>query len=109
LRSMTPKSVTTPISIELVRQLGGVPELGAVFTVLAGLFGSIIGPTLLRSCGVRNDIAIGLAIGTSSHGIGTARIIRDSELQGATGGLAMALAGIITSILIIPLHWWMVK
>jgi predicted murein hydrolase (TIGR00659 family) len=107
LRSMLPKSVTTPISIELSRQLGGVPELTAVFTVLAGLIGSVAGPQLLRLCGIRGDLAIGLAIGTSSHGIGTARLVRESELQGATSGLAMALAGIITAILTIPVRWWL--
>jgi predicted murein hydrolase (TIGR00659 family) len=107
LRSMLPKSVTTPISIELSRQLGGVPELTAVFTVLAGLLGSVIGPQLLRLCRIRGNIAIGLAMGTSSHGIGTARILRDSEFQGGASGLAMALAGIITSLMIIPLQWWL--
>lgn len=107
LRSMLPKSVTTPISIELAKQLGGVPPLTAVFTVLAGLLGSVIGPQLLRLAGVRGNIAIGLAMGTSSHGIGTARIIRDSEFQGGASGLAMALAGIITSLLIIPIQWWL--
>jgi predicted murein hydrolase (TIGR00659 family) len=107
LRSMIPKSVTTPISIELAKQLGGVPNLTAVFTVLAGLLGSVVGPQLLRLAGVRGNIAIGLAMGTSSHGIGTARILRDSEFQGGASGLAMALAGIITSLLIIPLQWWL--
>ncbi|HEX4124528.1 MAG TPA: LrgB family protein [Tepidisphaeraceae bacterium] len=107
LRSMIPKSVTTPISIELAKQLGGVPPLTAVFTVLAGLLGSVVGPQLLRVVGVRGNIAIGLAMGTSSHGIGTARIIRDSEFQGGASGLAMALAGIITSLLIIPIQWWL--
>ena len=100
LRDMMPKSVTTPISIELVQQLGGQPQLGAVFTVLAGLLGSVIGPSLLRRVGVRDPVAIGLAIGTSSHGIGTARVLRDSELQGGASGLAMAMAGITTSIVI---------
>ena len=107
LLSMLPKSVTTPISIELSLQLGGIPALTAVFTVLAGLLGSVVGPQLLRLAGVRGDIAIGLAMGTSSHGIGTARIIRDSEFQGGASGLAMALAGIITSLLIIPIQWWL--
>ena len=99
-RSMLPKGVTTPIAIELSKPLHGVPELSAVFAVLGGLFGSIIGPKLLRLCGIHGDIAIGLAMGTSSHGIGTARVVRDSELQAGASGLAMGLAGIITSVLI---------
>lgn len=100
LRTMLAKGVTTPIAIELARQARGQPELAAVFTVLAGLFGSIVGPWMLRRCGVRSDLAIGLAIGTGSHGIGTARVVRESELQGGASGLAMALCGIVTSIVI---------
>jgi predicted murein hydrolase (TIGR00659 family) len=107
LLSMVPKSVTTPISMEVARQLGGVPELAAAFTITAGLIGSVIGPALLRRAGVRGDLAIGAAMGTSSHGIGTARVIADSELQGGVSGLAMALAGIVTSLLAIPVHWWL--
>jgi predicted murein hydrolase (TIGR00659 family) len=107
LLSMVPKSVTTPISMEVARQLGGTPELAAAFTVTAGLVGSVIGPALLRRAGVRGDLAIGAAMGTAAHGIGTARVIQESELQGGVSGLAMALAGIVTSLLAIPVHWWL--
>lgn len=102
--SMLPKSVTAPVSVEIAKQLGGLPELAAVFAVLTGLFGSMIGPVLLKWIGVKHDIAIGTAIGTSSHGIGTARVIRESELQGSISSLAMGLTAIITSVLTIPLY-----
>lgn len=105
LLTALPKSASSPISIEIVRLLGGVPELGAVLAVLTGLVGSMIGPAFLRAVGVRGDIALGVAIGTAAHGIGTARIIRESELQGSAGGLAMGLTGIVTSLLAIPLYW----
>ncbi|MEF3301634.1 LrgB family protein [Paenibacillus sp. GYB003] len=107
LLTALPKSTSSPISIEIVRQLGGIPELGAVLTVLTGLVGSMVGPAFLRAVGVRDDVAIGVAIGTASHGIGTARIIRESELQGSAGGLAMGLAGIVTSVLAVPLYAFM--
>ncbi|WP_248925585.1 LrgB family protein [Paenibacillus hamazuiensis] len=103
--TMMPKSVTTPIAIEIVRSAGGIPELGAVLTVLTGLLGSMIGPEVLRLFGVRGDIAVGTAVGTSAHGIGTARLIRESELCGSISGFSMGLAGIITSVLFIPLYW----
>lgn len=104
--TMLPKSVTAPVSIEIVRQLGGYPELAAVFTVLTGLLGSMIGPFLLKKIGIKDDISIGLAMGTAAHGIGTARVIRDSEIQGSYSGFAMGMAAIITSVLIIPLYWF---
>lgn len=102
--TMMPKSVSSPIALEISRQSGGIPELTAVLTVLTGLIGSMFGPVLLRLSGVRDDISIGTAIGTAAHGIGTARIIRDSELQGSVSGFAMGAAAIITSILFIPLY-----
>ncbi|AEI41483.1 LrgB family protein [Paenibacillus mucilaginosus] len=107
LISMMPKSVTSPVAIEVSRQAGGFPELTAVLTVLTGLTGSLFGPAFLRLGGVRDDIAVGTAIGTSSHGIGTARIIRDSELAGSVSGFAMGAAAIITSLLFIPLYAWL--
>ncbi|MCY9660108.1 LrgB family protein [Paenibacillus chondroitinus] len=103
--TMIPKSVTTPISVEIVRHLGGIPELGVIVTTLTGLLGSMIGPELLRLCGVRSDIAIGTAIGTASHGIGTARLVKESELQAGVSGFAMAATGIFISLLVIPLYW----
>jgi predicted murein hydrolase (TIGR00659 family) len=105
IATVIPKSVTSPISIEIVNLLGGFPELGAVLTVLTGLIGSIIGPPFLKMIRVRGDVAAGAAIGTSSHGIGTARMIRESELQGSAAGFAMGLAGILTSIMAVPLYW----
>ncbi|MCD9021473.1 LrgB family protein [Cohnella silvisoli] len=105
LLSMLPKSTTSPIAIELARQLGGTPELGGVFAVLTGLFGSMFGPAILHSARIRGNIAIGTAIGTSSHGIGTARLLRDSEVQGGISGFAMGLTSVITPILCIPIYW----
>ncbi|QMV43184.1 LrgB family protein [Cohnella cholangitidis] len=105
LLSMLPKSTTSPIAIELSRQLGGSPEFGGVFAVLTGLLGSMLGPLLLRMIKVRGDIAIGTAMGTASHGIGTARLLRDSEVQGGVSGFAMGLSSIITPILCIPILW----
>ncbi|MCZ8521494.1 MULTISPECIES: LrgB family protein [Paenibacillus] len=107
LLSMMPKSVTSPVAIEISRQAGGFYELTAVLTVLTGLLGSLFGPAFLRLSGVHGDIAVGTAIGTASHGIGTARIIRDSELAGSVSGFAMGAAAIITSLLFIPLYGWL--
>ena len=105
--TMMPKSVTSPIALEISREAGGIPELTAVLTVLTGLIGSMFGPRLLRIAGVRDDISLGTAIGTAAHGIGTARIIRDSELAGSVSGFAMGAAAIITSFLFIPLYAWL--
>ncbi|OCT15529.1 murein hydrolase effector protein LrgB [Paenibacillus pectinilyticus] len=106
LLSMLPKSVSSPIALEISRHLGGLPELTAVLTVLTGLFGSMFGRKLLTWLGFRDALSIGIAIGTAAHGIGTARLIKDSEIEGSMSGFAMGAAGIITSILFIPIYWW---
>lgn len=107
LLSSIPKSASSPIAIEIVRHLGGIPELGAVLTVLTGLFGSMFGTWFLRWIGVRTDLAIGIAMGTASHGIGTGKVIRDSEVQGAYSSLAMGVTGILVSVLSVPLSIYM--
>lgn len=104
LWSMIPKSTTTPISVEIVRLLGGIPELGAVLTVITGLIGSMIGPEVLRWLGIKSNLAIGAAIGTAAHGIGTARLIRESEIQGSISAVSMGLSGLMTSIMMIPFY-----
>jgi putative effector of murein hydrolase len=104
---MLSRSVTAPISIGIATELHASPQLAATFTVLSGLLGAVIGPSFLRFIGIRNDLALGLGIGTAAHGIGTSSVIRRSEAQGAAAGLAMALNGIFTSLLMIPVYGWM--
>lgn len=105
LRSMLSKSTTTPVSIELTRLFGGVPELAAVLTVLTGIYGSMVGVWFLRRIGIRGDLPIGIAVGTAAHGIGTGRLLRDSELQGAYSGLAMGLTALVISVMAVPIYW----
>jgi predicted murein hydrolase (TIGR00659 family) len=97
--STVPKSVTTPIAIEVCRELGGVPQITIAMVILAGILGASFGLPLLRLAKVHDDRAIGAAIGTGSHGVGTASLVRHSELQAATSSWAMAAAGIFTSLL----------
>ncbi len=78
-------------------------------TVLAGLLGSMVGPEVLKLAGIRSDIAIGTAVGTICHGIGTGRVLQDSELQGSVSGFCMAMNAIVTSVLVIPLYSWLAQ
>lgn len=102
--SMLPKSVTSPISLELSRELGGIPGLTAAVTVLAGLLGNLWGYQLYRLVRIRRPVARGIAMGTAAHGIGTARALQESPVEGGLSSLAMGLAGIITSLLLIPVY-----
>ncbi|MFI3263483.1 MAG: LrgB family protein [Rikenellaceae bacterium] len=98
--SILPKSVTTPIAIQLSEQLNGIISLTAIVTVFTGILGSIIGPPLLKLCNITSPIARGLALGTSAHGVGTAKAIELGVKEGAIAGLAIGLMGIITSFLL---------
>lgn len=105
--SLAPKSVTTPIAMGVAERLGGLPSLTAVLVILSGILGAIAGPGLLKLVGVRDDRAVGVAMGTASHGIGTARALLSGEVAGAFSGLAMGLNGLATAILL-PLFWALV-
>jgi putative effector of murein hydrolase len=105
LLSMLSKSVTTPISVELTRTIGGVQELAAFFTATTGMIGISFARPLLRLANVRDDWAIGIAVGTSSHAIGTASLHKISPVQTAASSVAMILAGIVTSLYLIPFSW----
>jgi putative effector of murein hydrolase len=97
--STVPKSVTTPIAIEVSRELHGIPAITIAMVILAGVLGATVGVPLLRFAGIRDDRAIGAAIGSSAHGIGTASLVRHSEMQATVSSWAMAAAGIFTSLL----------
>lgn len=97
--STIPKSVTTPIAIEVSRELHGIPSITIAMVILAGVLGATVGVPLLRLAGIRDDRAIGAAVGSSSHGIGTASLVRHSEMQATVSSWAMAAAGIFTSLL----------
>lgn len=98
--SMVPKSATTPVALAVSETIGGVPALTAALVILTGILGAVAGPGLLRLLRIRSEIAGGLALGISAHGIGTARALVDSPTAGAFSALAMALSAVITPVLV---------
>ena len=108
LASLSTKSVTAPVAMGISEQLGGLPSLTAVLVILTGIFGAMLGPLTLTLIGIKDPAARGLALGTASHGIGTARALQETELAGAFSGLAMGLNALATAILL-PLIWQLVS
>ncbi|HEX9779171.1 MAG TPA: LrgB family protein [Geopsychrobacteraceae bacterium] len=102
--SLVPKSVTTPIAIGIAEKIGGIVPLTAALVVLTGCLGAICGPEFCRLIGIRSSAAMGLAVGTAAHGIGTARVLEEDRFAGAVAGLAIGLNGLATSLLV-PLLW----
>ena len=99
LNSIAPKSVTVPIAVSVSGPLGGIVPVTSVVVFCVGIFGSIFGEWILRRCGVRDAEARGFALGAAAHGIGTARAIEMGAVEGALSGLAMALMGLATALL----------
>lgn len=104
LASIAPKSVTAPVAMAIAEELGGLPSLTAALVIATGIFGAMFGPVLLNLIGVKEWSARGLALGTASHGIGTARALQVNETAGAFSGLAMGLNALATALLL-PILW----
>lgn len=98
--SMAPKSATTPVALAVSETAGGIPALTAALVILTGVLGAIAGPGLLTLVRIRSELARGLALGISAHGIGTARALTDSQTAGAFSALAMALSAVITPVVV---------
>lgn len=98
--SLIPKSVTTPIAIEISKTIGGIPELTACVVVLTGIWGAVTGHKILKLIGIKSDISIGLSIGASSHVMGTSSCIeKEKEQQTTISTLALIIVGILTAVL----------
>ena len=93
------KSVTTPIGITLTEQLSGDSSITAFAIMIAGLFGALLGPGWLSFIGVNSPKAQGLAIGSASHVIGTAVLVRISAEHGAYSSVALILSALLTALI----------
>jgi putative effector of murein hydrolase len=103
LLSMSVKSVTAPVALELARIINGNLTLAATFVIATGMIGTMLGPWLMDRSGIRHPLARGLALGTISHGQGTAQALSEGELQGAIAGISMGVAAVLTSVALPPL------
>ena len=94
--SLIPKSVTTPIAVSIAEPAGGMVPITVVAVIFTGILGGIFAPLLIRLFRVSDPVAAGLAIGASSHAVGTSKAIELGEVEGAMSGLAIGICGIIT-------------
>lgn len=97
--SLAPKSVTTPIAMEVSKTSGGIPSLTAAIVVIVGLFGAIFGFKILEVWHVRNPFSQGISMGTAAHAVGTSRAMEKGETYGAYSSLGLILNGVLTALL----------
>jgi predicted murein hydrolase (TIGR00659 family) len=93
--SLLPRSISTPFAMEVSGEIGGIPDLTAVFVVLTGLFGAAVGDVVLARLPLRSRIAKGASFGIGAHGAGTARAHQLGREEGAIAGLVMVLVGLL--------------
>jgi predicted murein hydrolase (TIGR00659 family) len=103
--SILPRSITTPIAIEVSKEIGGLPTLTTVFVIITGVMGGIVGPSVIKWLSIKTPIAKGLALGMGAHGVGTNKAMEYGKLEGVFSSLAMIFAALITLVwgaLLIP-------
>lgn len=97
--SLAPKSVTTPIAMEVTQSLGGIPSLTATVVVCVGLLGGILGFKTMKLTHIGSPMAQGLSLGTAAHAVGTSTAMDISHKYGAFASLGLTLNGIFTALL----------
>lgn len=93
-----PKSVTTAIGIGISEELGGYQTITAAAIIITGVLGNVAAPFICRIAGITEPIAVGIAIGSSSHAVGTARAMEMGETEGAMSSLSVAVSGLLTVV-----------
>ena len=109
LASLAPKSVTTPVAMGIAERIGGLPSLTAVLVVSTGIIGAVCARPLFDAMRIQDPVVRGFALGTSAHGIGTARAFQVSPTMGAFSGLAMGLAALFSAVVLPALAAFLVR
>lgn len=94
--TLLPKSITTAIGLGISEELGGITTITVAVIIVTGILGNIIAEFIYRIFHIEEPVAKGLALGTASHAIGTAKAMEMGEVEGAMSSLAIAVAGLVT-------------
>ncbi|QDQ88229.1 LrgB family protein [Alcaligenaceae bacterium SJ-26] len=100
--SLLPRSISTPFAMEVSGDIGGIPDLTAVFVVMTGIAGAVLGDLILARVPIISSLARGALFGVGAHGAGTARAHQIGSTEGAVAGLVMVLVGVL-NVLAAPL------
>ena len=96
--TLLPKSITTAIGIGVSEELGGHVSLTVVVIIITGVLGNIFAEGVCKVFRITEPVAAGVAIGTSTHAVGTARAMEMGEIQGAMSSLSIVVAGLLTVV-----------
>ncbi|QHE60214.1 LrgB family protein [Rossellomorea vietnamensis] len=96
--SIVPKSITTPVAIQIASGLGGVPAMTVVFVMIAGFSGVILGPMILKIVRIHSSLGRGIALGSASHALGTSKAMEYGELTVSMSSVSMTLSALLGSV-----------
>lgn len=97
--TLLPKSITTAIGMGVSEELGGYVTITVVVIIITGILGNMIGAFACKIFRIKSPISKGLALGTSSHAIGTTKAMEMGEIEGAMSSLSIVVAGLLTVVL----------
>lgn len=97
--SMLPKSITTPIAIQIAQSVGGIPEITVAFVIIAGFLGVVIGEPFFKLFKIDSPTGRGIGLGVASHALGTSKAVELGEQEASMSSLAMTLCAVIGSII----------
>ena len=97
--ALLPKSITTPVAMQIAGQLGGIPSLAAVFVMISGFSGIVVGPAFLKWLRIDSPIGRGIGLGASAHGLGTAKAFEYGPQEASMSSVAMSLSAVFGSFL----------
>lgn len=100
LLTALPKSLTTPVAMQVSEAIGGVPPLTAVLVMIAGFTGAILGTTIFKVAKIDTAISRGVAIGAASHGVGLTKLKEYGEEDLSIGSLSMGLSAVLGAFII---------
>lgn len=93
-----PKSITTAIGMSVSEELGGIVPISVMAIIITGVLGNIFAESFLKLIHIKEPIAKGIAIGSASHAVGTARAMEMGTIEGATSGLSIVVSGVLTVV-----------
>ncbi len=96
--TLLPKSITTAIGMGVSDELGGIVTITVAVIIVTGIFGNVIGEHVCRLFRIEEPVAKGIAMGSASHAIGTAKAMEMGEIEGAMSSLSIAVAGLLTVV-----------
>lgn len=96
--TLLPKSITTAIGMGLSQETGGYVTITVAVIIITGVLGNMFCEGICKIANITHPVAKGIAIGTSSHAIGTARAMQIGEIEGAMSSLSIVISGIITLV-----------